>query len=399
LEGGRVTERVRDSVAANAYDLPWLERASELLAEPDPGPTPWLVEDLLVAGCVGAVGGAPKTGKTWAILELVLAVVTGRPAFGRFAVPATGPVILVLEESGRAALHRRLGALCRGNAIRPEDLADLHFSANRRVRLDDLEWQTQLSNAVGTLEPVAVFLDPLARMKAPKRDENAQGEMAVLLDFMRYLRDLREPHPAVVFCHHEGHAGGHLRGSSDLESYWESKVTLKRTEDEHELSAEHREEEASGAYKFRQAWDHETRSVRLKLFESELDEQVSAYLEKHPDASANDVAKAVEGKRVDVLAAVKRVREKGGSRFGNHREPPPSGSLAGGSQKEAPLRSRGPSRNHQGASGSHDQEPSSLFTGEERRIAKERIDKARRAQLEREDAERRERDAELEWDE
>jgi hypothetical protein len=100
-----------------------------------------------------------------------------------------------------------------------------------------------------------------------------------------------------------------------------------------------------------------------------------------------------------VLAAVKRVREKGGSRFGNHREPPPSGSLAGGSQKEAPLRSRGPSRNHQGASGSHDQEPSSLFTGEERRIAKERIDKARRAQLEREDAERRERDAELEWDE
>jgi hypothetical protein len=38
-----------------------------------------------------------------------------------------------------------------------------------------------------------------------------------------------------------------------------------------------------------------------------------------------------------------------------------------------------------------------LFTADERRIAKERIDKARRARLEREDAERRKRDAEMEW--
>lgn len=330
---GRPEENGRPPEGPTPLDslAPWLERASDLLTEPDPGPTPWLVDELLVAGCVGAVQGAPKSGKTWAILELVLAVVTGRPAFSRFAVPVAGPVILVLEESGRAALHRRLGALCRGNAIHPEELADLHYSANRRVRLDDLEWQKELANAVDQFEPAAVFLDPLARMKAPGRDENAQGEMAVLLDFMRYLRDLRQPSTAVVFCHHEGHAGGHLRGSSDLESYWESKVSLRRNDDEHDLSAEHREAEASPTYRFRQAWDHETRSVRLRLDETELDEQVDAYLDEHPDASANEVAKALGGNRQVILASVKRLREKVVPAFGNHLEPPPPGSLAGGS--------------------------------------------------------------------
>ncbi len=299
--------------AAPEESSPWLERASDLLAEPDPGPTPWLVDELLVSGCVGAVQGPPKSGKTWAILELALAIVTGRAAFGRFDVPAAGPVVLVLEESGRAALHRRLGALSRGYAIQPDALANLHYAANRRVRLDDVRWQSDLAEAVQRIRPAAVFLDPLARMKAPQRDENAQGEMAVLLDYMRHLRELPiGSQPAVVFCHHEGHAGGHLRGSSDLESYWESKVTLKRKEDDHDLSAEHREAEASNTYRFRQAWDHDTRSVRLRLVEDERAEEtrdrVARYLDKHPEASANEVFKELGGKRREVLDAVAHLR-------------------------------------------------------------------------------------------
>src|SRR4051812_35172213 len=98
----------------------WLERASDLLNEPDPGPTPFAVEGLLVAGSIGAIQGSPKVGKTWLVLELALAIVTGREAFGRFAVPDPGAVILVLEESGRAALRRRLDALTRGTSLAPD---------------------------------------------------------------------------------------------------------------------------------------------------------------------------------------------------------------------------------------------------------------------------------------
>lgn len=291
---------------------PWLERASDLLAEPDPGPTPYLVDELLVEGSVAAIQGAPKAGKTWLILELVVAIVPGRPAFGRFEIPTPGPVILVLEESGRKALHRRLGALACGYGIRPDELADLHYAANRRVRLDDLEWQEKLVSAVQGIGPAAVFFDPLARMKLPTRDENAQKEISVLLDFMRYLRD-EAPRPcSVVFCHHTGHSGEHLRGSSDLESYWESKITLKRTDDEYDFSAEHREAEASEKHRFRQAWDIETRSVRHRLVDDERreerDAQVAAYLAENPDASANEVEGKLGGNRKEILAAVRRAR-------------------------------------------------------------------------------------------
>jgi AAA domain len=119
-------EHVRDSVDVSEFDAPepWLERASDLLAEDDPGPTPFLVAELLVGEAIAAIAGRWKSWKTWLEFELVLSIVTGRDAFGRFAVPDPGPVILVLEESGRDALHRRLGALARGNAIAPVDLAD-----------------------------------------------------------------------------------------------------------------------------------------------------------------------------------------------------------------------------------------------------------------------------------
>jgi hypothetical protein len=294
----------------------WLERASDLLAEEDPGPTPFLVGELLVAGALAAIQGAPKTSKTWLELELGMAIATGRKAFDRFKVPERGPVILVLEESGRAALHRRLDALTRGNAVRPDELADLHFAANRRVRLDDFEWQNELRRVVAELRPRAVFFDPLARLKHPGRNENAQDEISVLLDFMRLLRD-EAPEPcSVVFVHHTGHDGGHLRGSSDLESYWESKITLKRgSGDEggvYDFAAEHREAEASAAYRFRQAWDVPSESVRLRLTEDERLEEVrarvAAYLEEHPDASANEVAKTLGGNRGEVLKAVAHLR-------------------------------------------------------------------------------------------
>ena len=312
-----VPDRPQFSVDVSTFDQPepWLERASDLLAEADPGPTPFLVEELLVDGALGAVQGQPKTWKTWLELELARAIVTGTPALGRFAVPDPGPVILVLEESGRAALHRRLGALARGTATRPAALADLHFAANRRVRLDDSEWQQRLQAAVEAIEPRAVFLDPLARLKHPGRNENAQDEMALLLDFMRQLRDEAPGGPcAVVFVHHEGHSGGHLRGSSDLESYWESKVAMRRDGEEAIFTSEHREAEAGGTHRFRLAWDVETSSVRLRLAEDDRQLEIVAraaeYLDEHPDASGNEIAAALGGNRQNVLRAVRHLRDE-----------------------------------------------------------------------------------------
>jgi len=335
FDANATRDRLRRSIElleTRPSEAAWLERASDLLGEPDPGPTPFLIDELIVDQAVAMILGSWKVGKTWALLELAVSIVTGRPALGRLEVAQPGPVIVVLEESGRAAFHRRLDALRRGYAIDREALADLHFAANRRVRLNEDAWKTRLLAAGRALRPRAVLLDPLVRLKGADVDENVQREMGPVLDFMRELRD--ETGAAVFFVHHTGHNGTHGRGSSDLEGYWESKVTITCDDDGvRTLKAEHREAEAASELRYRLAFDLESRSMRLAPVEDPLRVKVATYLDEHPDASANDVCEVTKAQREKVLKLVKEIRE------GGSQAPEPLGttlggpSLAGGSEE------------------------------------------------------------------
>jgi AAA domain len=278
----------------------WTESAADLLAEPDPGPTPMLVSDLLAENAIAAIVGAPKAGKTWLSLEIAVSVVTGQPVLGRYTVPSAGPVLVILEESGRAALHRRLDMLARGRGIRSGQLRDLHFAANARVRLNGPEWQERLIETAQELRPRAILLDPLVRLKGASVDESSQREMGPVLDFMRDLRDAASA--TVGYVHHTGHAGGHQRGSSDLEAYWESKITLtSNTDGSSELAAEHREAEAPEPVTFRRTWDQRTRTIRLEADQTDHTRELQrllAYVLEHPGQGVEEIAKGV-GRRKD----------------------------------------------------------------------------------------------------
>jgi AAA domain len=173
-EGALVVPRVD---LDDLYDVPateeevatasWLIDAADLLAEPDPGPTRFLVEDLIVDQALVAAVGRWKTTKTYGLLDIAISVRTGRSAFGALGVNDPGPVVFVIEESGRAALWRRLDALCRGRGIDREELRGLHLAANARVKLDDREWQERLIELGKTVRPRLFVFDPLARMKPP----------------------------------------------------------------------------------------------------------------------------------------------------------------------------------------------------------------------------------------
>lgn len=243
---------------------PWLVDAADLLAEPDPGPTRWLVESLIVDHAIIAAVGRWKTTKSYALLDVCVAIATGESAFGRYKIPEPGPVVFVNEESGRDALRRRVDALCRGRGIDPGRLRGrLLLAANARIRLDDADWQNDVVDTCQELRPRLIVFDPLARMKAPLRDENAQTDMAPLLDFLRLLRDAADT--AVCFVHHTGHNGEHMRGSSDLESFWESRLSWERDGQSSivKLTAEHREAEAAEPLHYTIAYDPDERSMRF----------------------------------------------------------------------------------------------------------------------------------------
>src|SRR6186713_2525482 len=98
----------------------WLIDGAALLAEGDPGPTPYLIQDVIVDQALTAAVGRWKTSKSYGLLDMCISIATGLPAFGVFTIPEPGPVVFVNEESGRAALRRRLDDLSRGRAIAPE---------------------------------------------------------------------------------------------------------------------------------------------------------------------------------------------------------------------------------------------------------------------------------------
>jgi hypothetical protein len=96
--------------------------------------------------------------------------------------------------------------------------------------------------------PVLLILDPLVRLHAI--DENAAGEIAALLGYLRLLQ--RKTGTAIALVHHSrknisanGGAGYSLRGSSDLYAWVDSFLYLRRHHGQLMLSAEHRS--ASGA--------------------------------------------------------------------------------------------------------------------------------------------------------
>jgi AAA domain-containing protein len=274
---------------------------ADLLAEPDPGPTPWLVKDLIVDAAIVAAVGRWKTTKSFGLLEIAMAIVAGIPVFGALEVPEPGDVLYVNEESGKAALWRRVDALARGRGISREALRGLVVAPNARVKLDDPEWQKQLLE-LGQRKPWRLIVfDPLARMKAPSRDESAQKEMAEVIEFVRQLRDASGA--AVGFVHHTGHAGEQMRGSSDLESVWETRLTWKKSEDGLvTVTNEHREAESGPPVNYRVDWHHETRSMRLRNTSTPLREAILGWLQEHGHGQTEEIATGI-GRRRDYVAS------------------------------------------------------------------------------------------------
>ena len=79
----------------------WLRSAAKLLSQPDPGPPPFCVQGLIVEGSICVIQGRHKVGKTWVVLDLILAMVGARPAFGEFSSPKPGRVMAVSRSRER----------------------------------------------------------------------------------------------------------------------------------------------------------------------------------------------------------------------------------------------------------------------------------------------------------
>jgi hypothetical protein len=201
----------------------------------------WLVTGLWSEEAVGLVGGEPKCCKSFLALDLAVAVASGTPCLRHFPVSRPGRVLLYAAEDALHIVRRRLEGICAAADVSLQEL-DVHVITAPTVRLDVPADRARLEQTVEQLKPRLLVLDPFVRLH--RIDENASGEVAPLL---AYLRELQRRHSlAVLVVHHAKkgagriRAGQALRGSSEFHAWGDSNLYLRRLENELTLTVEHR---------------------------------------------------------------------------------------------------------------------------------------------------------------
>lgn len=220
--------------------------------EARPSERRWLVDQLFASAAVGLLGGPPKAFKTWVAAELALAVATGSPAFGRFAVPDPGPVLFFGAEDPPPDLRTRFDAIARARRL---DLpsAPLLLLDVTQLRLDNANHLDRLRKTVALHCPRLLVLDPFVRLVAGL-DENSARDVSAVLGALRTLQ--REHDVAILLVHHmrkspAAHPAQQLRGSGDFSAWLDSGLYLTRHGDDRVLVVEHRSAPAPPPFRLR----------------------------------------------------------------------------------------------------------------------------------------------------
>jgi hypothetical protein len=260
-------------------------RAADITA-PEQATPAWLVEHLWGSGAVGVLGGAPKSCKSWLALELAVAVASGRPCLGRFAVPAAGPVLLYAAEDTPLQIRQRVEQLCQARGA-PFDRLDLGLILEPSLKIDRPQDVERLRTTLARRPHRLLILDPYVRLQAA--DENHATEVAAILATLRELS--RTYCLALLLVHHArkspgDSAGLALRGSSDFHAWGDSNLYLRRRGQDLILTLEHRAAAAPPPLTLTLAQDPLRLEVRdpesRHLVTTPLEERLLAALQQGP---------------------------------------------------------------------------------------------------------------------
>ncbi|HFD38898.1 MAG TPA: AAA family ATPase [Anaerolineae bacterium] len=247
----------------------------------------FLVESLWLDDSVGIIGGFPKSGKTWAGLDLAISVASGSPCLGHFPVGRRGPTMVYLAEDALPMVRERLLALCTQRGIRLEDL-DLHVITAPRLRLDVLADQARLRRTLQHYQPRLLLLDPFVRLHS--RDENQSQEVTPLLDYLRELQ--RTLSLSIVLVHHmrkngsSSQQGQALRGSGDIHAWLDCAWYITHEKGRLKLTVEHRSAPAPEPFHLKLVTTH---SPHLKLVDAPAPEEPSLEERVHEVLSGETV--------------------------------------------------------------------------------------------------------------
>lgn len=259
----------------NGHKMPELLTFRDFMTRPLPRPS-WLVEGIWSETAHGVLAGEPKTLKSLFTLDLAVSIASGTPFLNSFAVPRTGPVILIQEENDPGDVHDRLLRISAARNLGPGVLPDatpggtvIDFGQNLPIYLMNMEgfaltdekWMKWLDERIARIKPALVVLDPLYLMTRGV-DENSASEMIPIL---RNLLRLKQTHGTGVLIVHHYHkpqresaskrSAHRISGTSAFHRWYASAVYAERVSPDGEapvvikLSSDHRSHGGNGAFR------------------------------------------------------------------------------------------------------------------------------------------------------
>jgi hypothetical protein len=142
-----------------------------------------LIDGVLRRGETMNIISAPKFGKSWLVLSLILAIASGQKWLGRFYT-ARGKVLLIDNELHPETLASRLPRVAMAMGLEPAAYEDNIDIVNLRGSLVDLK---KLSFDLMLLEPGTydlIVLDAWYRLQPAGSDENSNGDVAELYNLL-----------------------------------------------------------------------------------------------------------------------------------------------------------------------------------------------------------------------
>lgn len=191
----------------------WIEGINDDLPNPEslelvwdslPPKAPPLIEGILRQGHKMLMAGPSKAGKSYALIELCIAIAEGKTWFGW---PCTkGRIMYVNLELDRASCLHRFREVYEASGIEPSGLnnIDIWNLRGKSVPMDKLA--PKLIRRAQKKNYIAIVIDPI--YKVITGDENSADQMAHFCNqFDKVCTDLG---CAVIYCHHhsKGYQGG-----------------------------------------------------------------------------------------------------------------------------------------------------------------------------------------------
>lgn len=206
--GAKSFEEWREWIEAQTDDLPEAENLADIW-EDIPEKSDELINGVLRKGHKMLIAGPSKAGKSFALIQLSIAIAEGAKWLGFEC--ARGKVLYVNLELDRASCYHRFKDVYNALGLEPRNRADIDVwnLRGRSAPLDKLA--PKLIRRAVKKEYAAVIIDPI--YKIITGDENSADQMAHFCN--QFDKICSEAKTAVIYCHH--HSKGSMAGKRSMD--------------------------------------------------------------------------------------------------------------------------------------------------------------------------------------